>query len=61
MFTVLVYMLQGDTLVLVRRITHVLSVEFKDGAFSVFVLSSGDDEPDIIPVDSSYYLACCHV
>lgn len=59
MFTVLVYMLQGDMLVLVRRITHVLSVEFKDGYFSVFVLSSGDDEPDIILVDSSYYLACC--
>lgn len=60
MFTVLVYMLQGDTLVLVRRFTHVLSVEFVDGAFSVFVLSS-DDEPDIFPVDSSYYLACCRV
>lgn len=60
MFTVLVYMFQGDTLVLVRRLTHVLSVEFKDGAFSVFVLSSEDD-PDIIPVDSSYYLACCRV
>lgn len=61
MFTVLVYMLQGDTLVLIRRLTHVLSVEFKDGFFSVFVLSSGDDEPDIIPVDASYYLACCRV
>lgn len=60
MFTVLVYMLQDDTLVLVRRITHVLSVEFKDGFFSVFVLSS-DDEPDIISVDSSYYLALCRV
>lgn len=60
MFTVLVYILQGDTLVLVRLISHVLSVEFKDGAFSVFVLSL-DDEPDIIPVDSSYYLACCRV
>lgn len=59
MFTVLVYMLQGDMLVLVRRITHVLSVEFKDGYFSVFVLSSGDDEPDIIPVDSSFFVACC--
>ena len=61
MFTVLVYMLQDDTLVLIRRLTHVLSVEFKDGFFSVFVLSSGDDEPDIIPVDASYYLACCRV
>ena len=60
MFKVLVYMLQGDTLVLVRRIPYVLSVEFKDGSFFVFVLSS-DDEPDIIPVDSSYYLACCRV
>lgn len=60
MFTVLVYMLQGDTLVLVRRIPHLFSVEFKDGFFSVFVLSS-EDEPDIIPVDSSYYLACCRV
>lgn len=60
MFTVLVYMLQDDTLVLVRRIPHVLSVEFKDGAFSVFVLSP-DDEPDVIPVDVSYYLACCRV
>lgn len=60
MFTVLVYMLQDDTLILVRRIPHVLSVEFKDGAFSVFVLSS-EDEPDIIPVDSSYYLALCRV
>lgn len=59
MFTVLVYMFQGDTLVLVRRIPHVLSVEFKVGAFSVFVLSSGDDEPDIIPVDSSFFVACC--
>lgn len=60
MFTVLVYLLQGDSLVLVRRITHVLSVEFEYGACSVFVLSSADDdEPDIIPVDSSYYLACC--
>lgn len=59
MFTVFVYMLQGDMLVLVRRITHVLSVEFKDGYFSVFVLSSGDDEPDIIPVDSSFFVACC--
>ena len=59
MFTVLVYMLQGDILVLVRRLTHVLSVEFKDGFFSVFVLSSGDDEPDIIPVDSSFFVACC--
>lgn len=27
--------------------------------FTVFVLSSGDDEPDIIPVDASYYLVCC--
>lgn len=60
MFTVLVYMFDGDTLVLVRRIPRVLSVEFKDGSFSVFVLSSVD-EPDIIPVDSSYYLACYHV
>lgn len=60
MFTVLVYMLQDDTLILVRRIPHVLSVEFKDGAFSVFVLSS-EDEPDIFPVDSSYYLALCRV
>lgn len=60
MFTVLVYMLQDDTLILVRRISHVLSVEFKDGAFSVFVLSS-EDEPDIFPVDSSYYLALCRV
>ncbi len=59
MFTVLVYMLDGDILVLVRRIPHVLSVEFKDGAFSVFVLSS-DDEPDIISVDSSFFVACCH-
>lgn len=60
MFTVLVYMLQGYTLVLVRRLTHVLSVEFKDGVFSVFVLSP-DDEPDVFPVVSSYYLACCRV
>ena len=60
MFTVLVYMLQGDSFVLVRRIPHVLSVEFKDGAFSVFVLSSVD-ESDIISVDSSYYLTCCCV
>lgn len=60
MFTVLVYMLQGDTLVLVRRIPHVLTVDFKDGAFSVFVLSS-DDEPDVILVDSSYYLTLCRV
>lgn len=59
MFTVFVYMLQGDTLVLIRRITHVFSVEFKDGAFSVFVLSF-DDEPDIVPVDSSFFVACCH-
>ena len=61
MFTVLVYMLQGDTLVLIRRITHVLSVEFMDGAFSVFVLSSGDEESDIISVDSSFVVACCRV
>lgn len=60
MFTFLVYMLQGDTLVLVRRITHVLSVEFKDGAFSVFIFSP-DDEPDVITVASSYYLECCSV
>lgn len=60
MFTVLVYMLQGDTLVLVRRIPHVLSVEFKNGFFSVFVLSS-EDEPDIILVEPYYYLACCRV
>lgn len=61
MFTVLVYMLQGDTLVLIRRIPNVLTVDFKDGSFSVFVLSSGEDESDIIPVDSSYYLVCCRV
>lgn len=61
MFTVFVYMFQGDTPVLIRRFCHVFSVEFKDGAFSVFVLSSGDDEPDIIPVDSSYYLSLCRV
>lgn len=60
MFTVLVYMLQGDTLVLVLRIPHVLSVEFKNGFFSVFVLSS-EDEPDIISVEPYYYLACCRV
>ena len=61
MFTVLVYrFLDDSTLDLIRRIPHVLSVEFKDGYFSVFVLSSGDDEPDIIPVDSSFFLACCH-
>lgn len=60
MFTVLVYMLDGDTLVLVRRITQVLSVEFKDGSFFVFVFSS-DDEPYIFPVDSSYYLSFCRV
>lgn len=59
MFTVLVYMLQGDTLVFIRRFPHVLSVEFKDGFFSVFVLTSGDEEPYIYLVDSSYYLACC--
>lgn len=59
MFTVLVYLLQGDTLVFVQRIPHVLSVEFNDGAFSVFALSSGDDELDIIPVDSSFFVACC--
>lgn len=58
MFTVLVYMLQGNALILVQRIPYVLSVEFKDGAFSVFVLSS-DDEPDIVPVDSSFFVACC--
>lgn len=61
MFTVLVYMLQCDTLVLVRRITHVLSVEFKDGFFSVFVLPSGDDEPHIIPIPSSFFISCCRV
>lgn len=60
MFTVLVYMLDDACLVLDRRITNVLSVEFKDAAFSVFVLSS-EDVPDIIPVDSSFYLACCRV
>lgn len=60
MFTVLVYMLDDACLVLVRRIPNVLSVEFKDGAFSFFVLSS-EDELHIIPVDSSFYLACCRV
>lgn len=60
MFTVLVYhFLYDSTLDLVRRIPNVLSVEFKDGSFSVFVLSS-DDEPDIILVDSSFLLFCCH-
>lgn len=59
MFTVLVYMLKGDVLDLVRRIPNVLSVEFKDGSFSVFVLSS-DDEPDIILVEPSFLLFCCH-
>lgn len=59
MFTVLVYMLEGDTLVLIRRIPHVISVEFKDGFFSVFVPSS-DGEPDIILVKSYYYLSCFH-
>lgn len=59
MFTVLVYhFLFDSSLDLVRRIPNVLSVEFKDGAFSVFVLSS-DDEPDIIPLDSSFILFCC--
>lgn len=58
MFTVLVYMLDFDSLVLIRRIPHVFSVEFKNGFFSVSVLSSGD-EPDIIPVEPYYYLACC--
>lgn len=33
---------------------------FEDGSFSVFVLSS-EDEPDIIPVDSSFYLVLCRV
>lgn len=60
LFTVLVYMLDGDTLVLVRRIPYAISVEFNDGAFSVFIFSP-DDEPDVITVDSSYYLVCCHV
>lgn len=53
MFTVLVYRFLSDsTFDLIRRIPNVLSVEFKDGAFSVFVLSS-DDEPDIFEFDSS--------
>ena len=60
MFTVLVYMLEGDTFVLVRRVPNVFFVEFKDGAFSVFVLSPVD-EPDIISFDSSYHLVCCRV
>ena len=61
MFTVYVYrFLDDSTLDLVRRIFNVLSVEFKDGAFFVFVLSS-DGEPDIVLVDSSYYLTLCHV
>ena len=60
MFTVLVYrFLDDSTLDLMRRIPNVLSVEFRDGFFSVFVLSSFD-EPDIIPVDSSFLLSCCH-
>lgn len=60
MFTVLVYhFLYDSTLDLIRRIPNVLSVEFKDGSFSVFVLSS-DDEPDIILLDSSFLLFCSH-
>lgn len=60
MFTVLVYrFLDDSTLDLIRRISNVLSVEFKDGYFSVFFLPSGDDEPDIIPVDASFFVACC--
>lgn len=59
MFTVLVYACKEDFLDLVRRIPNVLSVDFKDGSFSVFVLSS-DDEPDVVLVDSSFLVICCH-
>lgn len=57
MFTVLVYLLDFESPVLIRRISHVISVEFKDGFFSVCAPSS-DGEPDIILVEPYYYLAC---
>ena len=52
MFTVYVYVPRYGIYDLIRRIQHFLSVDFVDGAFSVFVLSS-DDEPDILEFDSS--------
>lgn len=59
MFTVLVYRFLDDfSLDLVRRIPNVLSVDFENGSFSVFVLSPGD-EPDILLVPPSFLVACC--
>lgn len=60
MFTVLVYRFLNDSsLALVRRIPNVVSVDFENGFFSVFVLSPGD-EPEILSVSPSFLVACCH-
>ena len=59
MFTVLVYRFLDDfTYDLIRRISNVFTVDFNDGVFSVFALSS-DDEPDVILVDPSFFVVCC--